>query len=192
MSPVSQTPPSLLHRLREAPHDADAWRRFDEIYRPLLTGWLRRYSLQVHDADDLVQQVLESVLRELPGFRYEPTRGRFRGWLRQIMVNRLREFWRARKRQRAFVAPLLEQLQDADSELSRRWDREHDRHVLQALLSQIKDDFAATTWQAFQHVMAGEEPTSVAAALGLSVNAVYLARSRILKRLREAAQDLTD
>src|SRR5262249_14949258 len=136
--PVSPTPPSLLFRLREAPADSDAWRQFDAIYRPLLTGWLRRYSLQADDAADLVQEILQAVCRELPSFHYDPARGRFRGWLRQIMVNRLREFWRARKRERAFVAPLVEQLQDPGSDLSRRWDREHDQHVLQTLLAQLE------------------------------------------------------
>jgi RNA polymerase sigma-70 factor (ECF subfamily) len=192
MPPVSPTPPSLLFRLRAAAADSDAWRQFDDIYRPLLTGWLRHYSLQADDAADLVQEILQAVCRELPHFDYDPARGRFRGWLRQIMVNRLHEFWRARKRERAFVAPLVEQLQDPGSDLSRRWDREHDRHVLHKLLAQIEPDFAPTTWQAFKSLMAGEEPKAVAAALGLSVNAVFLAKSRILKRLREVAQDLTD
>jgi RNA polymerase sigma factor (sigma-70 family) len=187
-----QTPPSLLNRLREAPDDAGAWRRFDDIYRPLLSCWLRRYSLQPHDTDDLVQEILRSVAAELPRFRYDPTRGHFRGWLRQVMVNRLREFWRAQKRERAFLEPLLEQLQDPSSDLSKRWDREHDQHVLRALLAQLEPDFTATTWQALRRLLDGEGPKAVAAALGLSVNAVLLARSRMLKRLREAAQDMTD
>src|SRR4051794_28974480 len=109
---MSQTPPSLLSRLSAAPDDTDAWRQFYEIYRPLLSGWLRRYALQASDADDLIQDILEAARRELPDFHYDPGRGRFRGWLRQVMINRLREFWRARKRERPFVEPLLEQLQD--------------------------------------------------------------------------------
>jgi RNA polymerase sigma factor (sigma-70 family) len=189
---VPQTPVSLLHRLREATPDANAWRQFDAIYRPLLTGWLRRYALQAHDADDLVQEILQAVAGELPHFHYNATRGRFTGWLRQVMVHRLREFWRARKRDRAFVEPLIEELQDPGSDLSRRWDREHDQHVLKVLLDQIEPDFAPPTWQAFQRLLAGEEPKAVAAALGLSVNSVFLAKSRILKRLRDAAEGLTD
>ena len=128
----------------------------------------------------------------MPRFCYDPARGHFRGWLRQIMVNRLREFWRAQKRERAFLEPLLEQLQDPASGLSQRWDREHDQHVVQVLLAQLKPDFAPLTWQAFHRLGEGETPKAVAAALGLSVNAVFLARSRILKRLREAARDMTD
>jgi RNA polymerase sigma factor (sigma-70 family) len=191
MAPVSSTPPSLLNRLREAPADADAWTRFDAIYRPLLTGW-RRYSVQSHDADDIVQEILRSVAAELPQFRYDPARGHFRGWLRQVMVNRLREFWRAQQRDRALFEPLLEQLEDPKSGLSQRWDREHDQHVLEALLAQLEPDFAATTWQAFRQLVGGEKPKTVAAGLGLSVNVVLLARSRIVKRLRKAAQHMAD
>jgi RNA polymerase sigma-70 factor (ECF subfamily) len=189
---MAQTSPSLLHRLREAPADADAWGRFDSIYRPLLAGWLGHHGLQAHDVENLVQDILTCVVSELPHFRYEPARGRFRGWLRQVMVNRLREFWRARQRERTCLEPLLEQLQDPASELSQRWDREHDRHVLAVLLARLEPDFAPSTWQAFRRLQDGEEPKDVAAALDLPLNAVYLARSRILKRLREAAQELVD
>lgn len=185
------TPPSLLHRLRERPDDSEAWRRFDDIYRPLLTSWLRRYALQPHDADDLVQDILQALASELPHFHYDPARGHFRGWLRQVMVNRLREFWRARKRGPTGGDVLLEQLQDPASDLSRLWDREHDRYVLQRLLAQLEPDFTPATWRAFQQLLAGEEPKRVAAALGLSVNAVFLAKSHVLKRLRDAARDLT-
>jgi len=188
---MGQTSPTLLNRLRQAP-DSDAWSCFDAIYRPLLTSWLRRYSLQPHDREDLVQEILQSVLRELPHFQYQPARGHFRGWLRQIMVNRLREFWRSQKRDAPFLEPLLEQLQDPSSDLSRLWDREHDQHVLQGMLAQLEPDFAPTTWQAFRRQLAGEEPAAIAAGLGLSANAVLLAKSRILKRLRELAHHLTD
>jgi RNA polymerase sigma-70 factor (ECF subfamily) len=188
---LTQTPASLLHRLREASPAADAWRQFDDLYRPLLAAWLRRYSLQPHDADDLVQDILQAVAAELPQFHYDASRGHFRGWLRQVMVNRLRVFWRAQKRDRAFVQTLVDQLEDPASDLSRLWDREHDQHVLQGLLRQLEPDFAPLTWQAFQRLLAGDEPRAVATGLGLSLNAVFLAKSRILKRLRDAAADLT-
>jgi len=189
---MAQTPPTLLNRLREAPEDADAWRRFDAIFRPLLTSWLRRYALQAHDIDDLVQDILQAVASELPHFHYNPVRGHFRSWLRQIMINRLRAFWKSRKRNSAAVEPLLDQLQDPDSDLSRLWDREHDQHVLKGMLAQLEPDFAPTTWQAFRRQLAGEEPAAIAVSLGISVNSVLLAKSRILKRLRELAYDLTD
>jgi RNA polymerase sigma-70 factor (ECF subfamily) len=68
---LTQTPASLLHRLREASPDADAWRQFDDLYRPLLAAWLRRYALQPHDADDLVQDILQTVAAELTQFHYD-------------------------------------------------------------------------------------------------------------------------
>ncbi len=108
------------------------------------------------------------------------------------MVNRLREFWRLQKRDAPFLGPLLDQLQDRDSELSRSWDREHDQHVLQKLLAQLEPDFAPTTWESFRLLLAGEDPQTIAASLGISPNSVFLNKSRILKRLREMSHDLTD
>jgi RNA polymerase sigma-70 factor (ECF subfamily) len=196
---LTQTPASLLDCLREHPDDNEAWQRFDDIYRPLLRAWLGRYSLQPYDLEDIVQEVLTTVLSELrpaPGsravFRYDPARGRFRSWLRQILANRLREFWDARKRAPVFAEDVLNQLEDPNSELSRRWDREHDQHVIRRLLAQLEPDFRPATWQAAQRQFAGEDPKTVAAALGLSLDAVYLAKSHVLKRLRAAGRGLFD
>ncbi len=196
--PSAQTALSLLTQLREHPEDSEAWRRFDTLYRPLLLAWLRRYSLQPQDADDLVQQVLEVVVREMPNFDYDPKKGKFRGWLRAILVNQLRGFWRSRKGRPLatgdsdFYDKMLNQLADPKSDLSRLWDQEHDQHVAQRLLALIEPDFSPTTWQAFQRVMGGEKAAKVAAYLGISVNAVYLAKSSVLKRLRRELEGLAE
>ncbi len=193
---MAQTPPSLLERLRKHPDDQDAWRRFDDLYRPLLASWMRRYSVQPHDADDLVQQVLEVVLRELPHFEYDPAKGRFRSWLRSILVNQLRTFWRSQKsRPQAdseFFEKILLQLEEEKSDLSRLWDQEHDRHVSQRLLALIEPEFSKTTWRAFRRLMDGEPAGKVATDLGISVNAAYLAKSSVLKRLRQEMEGLRD
>src|SRR5262245_9381058 len=114
--PVDETSPSLLYRLRLHPEDAAAWQRFDSLYRPLLQTWLRRYSLQAQDADDLVQQVLEVIVRDLPTFHYDPAKGQFRGWLKAIVVNRLRDYWRSHQSRPQTggdsSAALLRQLED--------------------------------------------------------------------------------
>jgi hypothetical protein len=68
---MAQIPPSLLFRLRVQPADGEAWQRFDSLYRPLLRAWLRRYSIRTQDAEDLVQQVLAVLVRELPHFQYD-------------------------------------------------------------------------------------------------------------------------
>ena len=195
---MAQTPPSLLKRLHEYPTDTGAWTRFDHLYRPLLLAWLRRSCVRHQDADDLVQQVLEVVVREMPHFQYDPQKGRFRNWLRSILVNRLRDFWRSERARPVatgdsdFLDKILCQLEDPRSDLSRLWDQEHDQHVAQKLLETVKEEFAPGTWQAFQRVMAGEKAADVATGLKISVNAVYVAKSAVLKRLRQEMEGLTD
>jgi RNA polymerase sigma-70 factor (ECF subfamily) len=192
-----ETSASLLERLRQHP-DAASWKRLVDLYTPLLRGWLRRNLVPPDDLDDLVQEVMEVLVRELPHFRYDPQRGSFRGWLRTITVNRLRMFWRSRQSQPlatgdSDMVRRLNELEDPHSDLSRLWDREHDRHVARRLLELIEPEFEATTWRAFQRVaLDGAKPPEVATELGISLNAVYLAKYRVFRRLREEMQGLTD
>jgi RNA polymerase sigma-70 factor (ECF subfamily) len=179
-----ETSLSLLERLADRPAEAD-WRRLDGLYRPLLRAWAQRAGLADADADDLTQEVLLVVVREVATFdRRRP--GAFRSWLRVVLANRLGDFFAARRRHaRPADSGVLEQLAAADSELSRLWDREHDQHVAAKALRLVQGDFSAATWQAFRRlVLDGAAPADVAAELGVSANAVLLARSRVLKRLR--------
>jgi RNA polymerase sigma-70 factor (ECF subfamily) len=193
---MSETPVSLLERLRQRP-DAESWNRLVALYRPLLEGWLRRQGVQPADADDLIQEVLTVVVRELAQFRHGRP-GAFRAWLRTILVNRLRGFFRARQsRPQATgdsdVLKLLEQLADPDSDLSRRWDEEHDSYVARQLLAALEPAFTAATWQAFRRqVLEDARAATVAAELGISVNAALLAKSRVLRRLRQEACGLLE
>jgi RNA polymerase sigma-70 factor (ECF subfamily) len=194
---VDKTSPSLLYRLRHRPEDAASWQRFDALYRPLLYTWLRRHALQAQDADDLVQQVLEVVVRELPSFHYDPAKGRFRGWLKTILVNRLREYWRSQKfrpqKDRDSFAVVLEQLEDPASNLSRQWDREHDQYVVTRLLEQVRSQVHPKSWEAFRRLMLeGEAAEAVASHLNMSLNAVRLAKFHVLKKLRHEAAGLVD
>jgi RNA polymerase sigma-70 factor (ECF subfamily) len=194
---MSDTSASLLDRLRDR-SDADAWQRLVDLYTPLIRGWLRRHAQLDHDADDLVQEVLTIVVRKVPEFRREPRTGAFRRWLRTITVNCLRDYWRARGRRPVAtgdsdVGRMLDQLEDPDSDLSRLWDEEHDRHVTRRLLEQIRPNFEPKTWLAFQRVaLEGVSPDDAAAELGVSVNAVFIAKSRVLSRLRQEGAGLLD
>jgi RNA polymerase sigma-70 factor (ECF subfamily) len=194
---MSDTSISLLERLRSRP-DNDSWQRLIGLYTPLLHGCLRRYGLQSSDMEDLVQDVLTVVVRELPQFQHNQRPGAFRRWLRTILVHRLRNFWRARQGRPLAsgdrdLAQMLDQLQDPDSGLSRLWDEEHDRHVIQRLLAAIEPDFTASSWQAFRRVaLEGKDEETVAAELGLSLHAVFVAKSRVLCRLRREANGLID
>jgi RNA polymerase sigma-70 factor (ECF subfamily) len=194
---MSDTSASLLDRLRERP-DPDSWRQLVDLYTPLIRGWLHRHGLPPQEADDLVQEVLAVVVRRLPDFRRQERTGSFRRWLRTITVNCLRDFWRARRvRPQAAggsgFLQAVEQLADPDSEMSRLWDEEHDRHVTRRLLEMIRPQFEPSTWRAFQRVaLDGAPPDQVAAELGLSVNAVFIAKSRVLGRLRQEGAGLID
>jgi RNA polymerase sigma-70 factor (ECF subfamily) len=194
---ISETSFSLLDRLRLRP-DAAAWEKFVRLYEPLLGGWLRRAGVRPPDADDLVQEVLGVVVRELPAFQHNQRPGAFRTWLRNILTNRMRAFWKARRAQPVATGGRtagggLEQLEDPEGGLSRLWDEEHDRHVLRRLLELVEPDFAPATWEAFRRVTLEGQPAAVVAReLSLSVNAVWLAKSRVLRRLRQESRDLLD
>jgi RNA polymerase sigma-70 factor (ECF subfamily) len=193
---MSETSISLLDRLRLR-SDGTSWKRFVDLYSPLLQGWLRHQGVRAQDADDLVQEVLGVVVKELPEFRHNQRPGAFRAWLRTILTNRLRAFWRARKTQCASAGGLppqdLEQVEDSADNLGDLWNQEHDRHVLRRLMELIEPEFTPATWQAFRSVtLEGEPACAVANRLGLTVNAVWLAKSRVLRRLREESRGLLD
>jgi RNA polymerase sigma-70 factor (ECF subfamily) len=194
---MPETSVSLLDRLRKRPVAGD-WQRLVDLYTPWLDTWLCRQGVSPADADDLVQEVLSVVVREVPGFRHDQRKGAFRCWLRTIAVNRLRAFWRSRQTHAVATGDSdmeqrLDELADSNSSLSRLWDQEHDQHVLKRLLELVEPEFAQATWQAFRRVaLEGARPAEVAAELGLSGNAVLLAKSRVLRRLREEAQGLVD
>ena len=185
------TPLSLIERVRDST-DAVSWRRLVDLYDPLIRRWLRR-SVEGADEDDLVQEVLGAVLGAMPTFEHSGRPGAFRHWLRTTTGHHLSAFWRRRK-SREVVQPFdWDQLQEPESDLSRLWDREHDEHVARRLLELMEPEFSPTTWRAFRRqVLDGLKPAEVAAELGTSVNAVLLAKSRVLARLRQEGRGLID
>ena len=153
---LDETPVTLLQRLR-GQADPKAWQRLVELYTPLLQIWLRRHLVQDADSDDLVQEVLAVLIREVPQFQHNGQRGAFRTWLRALLVNRLRVFWRKRALtpdatgDSGFLLRLSE-LEDPHSPLSDQWNEEHDRQVVRRCLQMVASDFEATTWQAFHRL----------------------------------------
>jgi RNA polymerase sigma-70 factor (ECF subfamily) len=191
-SPVTSA--SLIERLRDHRH-ARAWEKLVHVYTPLMRAWLGPGRRQPADVDDLTQRILEVVVRKLPEFAHSGRPGAFRAWLRGIAVNVLREFRRAGEPvdQSLGTAALIDELTVPASGLSAWWEREYDRHVVNGLLSVVERAFAPASWQAFRHVVLDERPAGeVAAELGMSVNAVLLAKSRVLARLRQEARALAD
>src|SRR5579884_2793173 len=190
MAEAPLTQPSLLVRLADK-QDREAWARFVEIYAPLIYGHARKYGLQDADAADLTQDVLRAVAAAMGGFDYDPSRGSFRGWLFTVVRNLLRNFLASRRsHHQASGAPgtqaFLEAQPARDDELARSWDQEYQQRLFLWAAEQIRGDFQDRTWQAFwQTAIEGKSVKTVAQALDMSVGAVYVAKSRVLARLRE-------
>ena len=195
---MSETSASLLERLSDRPQ-SDDWDRLVDVYSPLIRSWIQRHALlQGNDVDDVLQEVLAVLVRRLSEFRREPRTGAFRRWLKSITINCLRDFWKS-KRTRPLpnhvsdLGSLLEQLEDPRSSLSRIWDDEYEQFVTRRLLEQIRPTFSESTWLAFQgFAIEGRAAEEVAHELGLSVNAIFIAKSRVLTRLRQEGKGLLD
>jgi RNA polymerase sigma-70 factor (ECF subfamily) len=176
---VLTTSDSLLQRLRQ-PAPGPAWGRFVELYTPLLLYWTRRAGLEPTDAEDVVQDVFAVLVRELPAFQHDPSKS-FRGWLRTIVVHKVRD-----RQRRAHPAATL----DGDGPpvpdpLEALWDAEYRQFLVRQALAIMQAGFEATTWQAFYETAVHDRPAAaVAAELGVTPNAVYLARARVAQRLR--------
>jgi RNA polymerase sigma-70 factor (ECF subfamily) len=183
------TPASLLLRLRQ-PTEQAAWARFVELYTPLLYSWSRRLGLQSQDAADLVQDVFIVLVEKLPDFRYDPQKS-FRAWLRTVLLNK----WRNRHRRHTAVP--LDAVKDplpdraATDAVDAFGEAEYRQHLVGRALHLMQSEFQPATWKACLEVVADERPAAeVAKRLGITVNAVYLARSRVLRRLREELDGL--
>jgi RNA polymerase sigma factor (sigma-70 family) len=193
-SPVTR--PSLLLRIRDT-RDEQAWRQFVEIYAPLVDGYGRKHGLQEADAADLAQEVLQVVASTAARFEYDPRRGTFRGWLFTVTRNKLRRLIARRKRQPlatgdSGVRGMIEQQPSPESDQA-DWDRDYQRRVFCFAAEQVRGSFRDATWQAFWRTAVENRPApAVAEELGMTVGAVYIARSRVLARLRRVVRELAD
>jgi RNA polymerase sigma-70 factor (ECF subfamily) len=181
------TRPSLLVRIRDA-GDREAWRQFVEVYAPLVYKFARRRGLQDADAADLTQDVLQAVAGASKRLVYDPERGTFRAWLYTVARNKLRNLLLARQRRHEDGNPALIDEQPAREEVE-QWEREYEQRLFDWAADQVRGHFQGTTWRAFwMTAVEGRPAADAAAELGLSVGAVYIAKSRVLARLREEIQ----
>ena len=193
---MNETRPSLLLRARTG--EEDAWKDLTDLYRPLIIGWLNRQGVPAVDLEDLSQDVLLSVVKHLPSFEHSGRRGAFRSWLRTIVCSRTTDYWRAigantQASGGSGATAALQQIADPDSDLNRQWDEEHDRYVLGCLLDAVEEEFEPATLRAFRRLaLDGAGGAEVAEELGMSVAAVYRAKSRVLHRIRQEAEGLID
>lgn len=181
------TRPSLLLQLRDA-QDAQAWEQFVEVYAPLIHGFCRGRGLQEADAADVAQEVLRGVAQAIRKFEYTPARGRFRNWLLTVVRSKFNNFLaQQRRRPEPAGASTLEALIDrqAAEVESSEWEAEYHRWLLHWAARRIRGEFSDSTWQAFwRTAIEGCDGKEVSEALGLSIGAVYVAKSRVVARLR--------
>lgn len=172
------------------PANGTSWDRFLQLYTPLLFAFARRLNVYNQDAADLVQEVLTVLVKKMPEFNYSPQL-RFRGWLWTVTLNKWRELQR-RKRPVLAENGLFQTIvaEDAIEEFS---EEEYRIFLVQRAAQLIRSDFKEETWQIFWKCTALEKPAEeVASEMKVSLDAVYAAKSRVLRRLRVELKGLLD
>jgi RNA polymerase sigma-70 factor (ECF subfamily) len=193
---MDETRRSLLIRAQAG--ETDAWKDMLGLYRPLILSWLNRQGVPPGELEDLCQEVLLSVVKYLPDYQHSGNRGAFRTWLRTIVCSRTADYWRAQGADTqaqggSGAIAALQEIADPESDLNRQWDEEHDRYVINCLLELVEQEFEPITLKAFRRLaLDGVSGAEAAQELGLSVAAVYMAKSRVLARIRQEAEGLID
>lgn len=195
--PVDDSPltrASLLVQLRDGSNQG-AWREFVTLYGPVIYGFARKRGLQDADAADLMQDVMRSISRAIGGFDYDRTQGTFRSWLFTITRNKVFNFLSARRiRPQGSGDTTTNKLLDAQpgaNEGADTWELEYQRRVAALAMERIKGEFQENTWRAFWlTAVEGIAATEASRQVGLSAGAIYVAKSRVLARLKEEVETL--
>jgi RNA polymerase sigma-70 factor, ECF subfamily len=184
-----QTSLSLLAQVKA--NENEAWERFYALYEPLIRHWIRRDPVAGLEAEDLLQDVMLSVQMNVR--RFERRReGSFRKWLRVITSNQVGQYLRKRRPKQA-AESLFETFAEPGNALEEEWNAEYDRHVMRQLLEMIRPEFGEQAWRIFEMTEFEEIPPGEAARrLRVTPGAVYMARNRILSRLREIGHDILE
>lgn len=187
---------SLIHGLKS--RDGDAWTRMVDLYFPLVYDWCRRGGLPADEIRDVIQDVFRAVASGVDRFRADRPDDTFRGWLKGITRHKVQDFWRRSPaegrpaggtdaQQQLLAVAIHEPLDSSESDASDR------AQLVSRALNLISVEFETVTWQAFwRTTVDAEVPADVATDLNVTVNAVYKAKSRIIRRLREVLGDLSE
>ena len=188
------TSKSLLQKAKDDPK-SDAWFELISIYEPLITGWIVRAGVEQSEVGDISQEVFQTMLRELGAFEHNGRTGAFRNWLKVTTINRCRRYWESKKRRAGTNdgTDMLNQLADSNSELSKIWDNEHDHYVIQRILKLVEREFDPKSFEVFvRNAIKGELPELLASEYEIAVGQVYKIKFRVLKRLRQEADELVN
>jgi RNA polymerase sigma factor (sigma-70 family) len=187
---------SLLVRIQD-PNDTHAWSEFVELYASVVYGFARKRGLQDADAADVMQDVLRSVASAVGRLQYDPKRGTFRGWLFSVTRNKLYNFLDKKRRHPQGAGDTaaqirLEEHPETTGELD-EWDAEYEKRTFAWAAERVRKEFQERTWKAFwQTAVEGKNPTEVGNSLKMSPGAVYVAKSRVIARLREEIETLKE
>ncbi len=190
MSNDLTTHPSLLLRLRSG-DDNSAWVEFVQVYGPMVFGYCRLRRLQESDAADVSQEVLIRLSKSMPEFEYKPELGRFRDWLGKVMHRELLLFWEKRKTQSRVQNG--ERIDGETNEDGSIWIEHFHSEILRKSLANIQCEFSSETWDVFNLTWLENSPVGdVASRLNIPIESVYVAKSRVLKRLRNEVARLSE
>lgn len=185
-----ETRATLLLRLRpDSPERECAWQEFYEVYSPLLTRFARRVGAPTDEIPDIVQEVMLGFFRVSPEFLYDPNKGSFRGYLRtctwRVLQRRLRGRCLLADRDVQYIA-------DTEPSVEQLWQDVWDEEDLRAAMEQVRLEYSRRpdrlrTYQAFElFAILGQSATSIADELGMSVDGVYQAKSRVSRAIKQA------
>jgi RNA polymerase sigma-70 factor, ECF subfamily len=193
-SDVEETRRSLLLRVKDI-YDQESWRQFVVAYSPIMRRYLHSVGVEAQDAEDVTQEVLESLLRRLPGFDYQPSKGKFRSWLYAVTTNQARRYMRRQRRRvrgtggTTACSRLLE-MPDARAQRHDAWDQQWKQRAFEVACTRVRPQVQPQTWEAFELTAVKSVPPEEAAKrLKISVGQVYVCKSRVLKRLQAAAAE---
>ena len=181
---MDRTQSSLLERVKNR-DDSASWRQFYSIYNPLLTYWARHRGLSSVEAEDVAQDCMQALAEKMPGFEYSSQRGSFRGYLYVMVNNRINNLLKRRRPVR-LLTDIARRLADTDAELERKWEAQWMQHHLAHCFQRIEQDIMAKTMQVFRmHAVDGVPVNEVCDRLSVTANEVYLAKSRVTRRLHQ-------
>jgi RNA polymerase sigma-70 factor (ECF subfamily) len=185
----------LLVRLRDT-GDAEAWEAFVGLYTPLIFNFCRQRGLQEADALDVAQETMRAVAQAMGRFDYDAQRGRFRNWLLTVVRSKFHDFVAQQQRQPELADGITLELRlnrEATAPEESEWESEYRRHLFHWAAERIRGEFRESTWQAFWRTTIEErDGKEVAESLGLSVGAVYVAKSRVVARLKQELQSVAE
>ena len=160
------------------------------MYSPFIRAQLKGSKLPEDDLDDLTQEILLQLHRKLGQFDHNGRTGAFRRWLRVVSQNRVRAYLRSRHDAGQVSLSELQPVAEDDSEIAQKFDHDYNQHVINELLLRLDSEFNESTIECFRsYVLQQRDPKEVSSELGVSLQSVYIAKSRVLRRLREMARE---